>query len=133
MEFKTNFDETFGVNRDYAEHGKWFKLNDEVELKIRYNLSKNVAKVRRRLEQGFKGELSDDATLKLGIRTIAQGIVVDWRGVVIDGQPVEKYDWKIMEQLLEEYPKLITVITDISSDNRDFNVVEEPEDLEKNS
>jgi hypothetical protein len=126
---KTSFDADFKTNLEDAENGKWFTITGGVELKIRSANSKASEAVRRKLESGYRGKIPESVKRDITLRHIAQGLIVDWRGVEIDGELQTTYDAKKMEVILKEMPALIGVVADICSDVAAF---QGDEDTEKN-
>ncbi len=117
---KTSLDSSFKMNDKEKEDGKWFFVSDEVEFKVRSSFSDVATSVRRRLDSGFKGKIPIKVQEQITLRHISEGIVIDWRGLTVDGEPAGDYDPKVMEEMLSQMPSLVVTIAEISSSTESF-------------
>jgi hypothetical protein len=117
---KTSLDGMFKMDAKESEEGKWFPITDGVSLKIRSSFSDKSADVRRRIESGYKGKLSPKLKEQITLRHISEGIIIDWKGLEIDGEPAGEYDPVKMEAMLQNMPELISTISEICTSTQSF-------------
>lgn len=112
----------FGVNRQDAEEGKWFKIGNFAEIKIRRFNSKHSTKVRERLMAqhapatvpGVEVKLHEAVEEQINIEHVAVGLIADWRGITdVEGRGLP-YTRENAVQLLKDLPDLVSVIAEFS-------------------
>ena len=117
-----NISKFFRSDRDAAENGKWFAVAPGIELKIRKATSKKAADVRRKLAAGFPNGIPEAMQHDNGLKNLAYGIIVDWKGVEVDGELAMEYDPDMMLDLLNELPDLAEFVASISIDDSAYRI-----------
>lgn len=116
----TNLYTMFSADEDLAENGKWFQFGDKISVKIRRYKSKKARKVRDNLEAPFKrasrfgSSLSEEDTLAITNKHVAEGIIADWRGVTTRDGADLPYSKEAALTLMEELPEFRDAVVEIS-------------------
>jgi len=111
-----DLDDVFGTSERETEEGKWFKVGKNAEFKLRRFNSKKSNKVRAALDAQYKSafkvvKMPDELLEKITNEHIAVGIIVDWRGIKLNGEPL-KYSKANAIAILEKYPDLRNIVAD---------------------
>ncbi len=117
-----NISKFFRSDRDAVENGKWFPVAPGIELKIRKATSKKAADIRRKLAAGFPAGIPEEMQHENGLKNLAYGIIVDWKGIEIDGEEAPEYDADLMLDLLNDLPDLAEFVASISIDDNNYRV-----------
>lgn len=122
----------FGVDKEAAEKGKWFPLAEEGMVKVaRLNNTAFKAESVRlqkphmhvlRSSKLDNTELLDDITR----RATAKTILLDWKGITIDGVDIP-YSVEKAYELLKEFPDFQEAISVLAVDRDNFS----PEDIDE--
>lgn len=105
-----NLDELY-VDPGRAAQGVWVDCFSGSKLKLAYSEGKaykaRLAKLYRqnRLEIDDTNEDSWDRIQEVTARALAECVLLDWEGIVINGEEV-KYTVELGTQVLQQYPKL---------------------------
>lgn len=104
-------------DRDGEENGKWFEdvlyPGSGISFKLRRTNSASVRRVMsRKLQENRglmkKGKFADDVDRRLFIETLAEAVIVDWKGVVVEeGGEEIPYSVEAAEKLLTDLPNLL--------------------------
>jgi len=116
----TSIYDLYATNETAAEEGKWFEFSPEISVKIRRFKSKKSRKVREALEAPYKrvnkfgATLPDDVQEDIAAEHIAEGIVVDWKGLKDrDGNDLA-YSKAAALKLFRDLPEFRDAIAEIS-------------------
>lgn len=123
------------------ENGRWFNDVFEdtsgIDVKLRRMTSKASMEARRRLDKQYrgkmnkKGEYDMDFGMKVLVEQMAEGVIVDWRGIYDrDGKEIKFSKEKAIE-LMTKLPTFRDTIL-INAQELDNFRIEEREDAEKN-
>ncbi len=105
----------FKTNRTAEEDGTWIDLGGGLKVKIRRFSAKKSVDVREALEKpyrmrGGKTEIPKDILEDITWRHLADGIIVDWSGVVdTDGSEI-KFSSDAAYKLMSELPELAKIV-----------------------
>jgi hypothetical protein len=117
---------SFGVDKKHAEEGKWFDLEDGGSVLVaRYgNPSWTAELVRLRkphLAAIRMNTLSDEIITEIAVKSMAKTILLDWKGISIDGEDFH-YSREHAEQLLTDFPEFREAIAIIAGERRNYGV-----------
>ncbi len=116
----TSVYDLFGASENAAENGKWFDFGPDLKVKIRRFKSKKSRKVRENLEAPYKRvskfgtTLPDDVQDEISTRHIAEGIVVDWKGVLDKEGKEIPYSVAAAVKLFTDLPEFRDAVAEIS-------------------
>lgn len=141
--------DTLAVDPKVVEDGRWFEnvLGDRdeenldeypgIDLKLRRLTSKFATKARMRAEKDRRhgpnraGALSTEDAEAILIEQLANGVIVDWRGVVArDGNAIQ-FTPEVAREVLTALPDFRFVVLALSNDLTNFKS-ERREELEGN-
>lgn len=85
---------TYGVNATLEIEGVWSDIGDGASVKVaRAGNSAYIAAIRKLMKPHRltlrKGSLPDDLADKIGIQAMSETILLDWKGIILDGKPFE--------------------------------------------
>ena len=105
----------FGTSKVREEEGTWVDVTDEISIKVRRFSSRASKESMKRFEKEFanvgKKKLKQEEVEDLVTRTMADAIIVDWKGVTGDDD----------KELECSYENKLAILTDPEmSDFRDF-------------
>lgn len=110
----------FAADNNASENGKWFDFGPDIQLKIRRFKSKKSRKTREELEAPYKratkfgSTLPDSVVEDITNKHVAQGIVVDWKGVTdLEGTAVAFSPAAVLK-LVTDLPEFRDAIIEIS-------------------
>lgn len=114
---KTNLDGLYKTSSNFETDGIWMNISDDVAFKVRRFGGKNSDKVKRALatyhkpfaRQIEKGLLDTDKESELVTRAFVESCVVDWQGVVIDGEEKD-FSTDLAVSFFKELPDLLEEI-----------------------
>ena len=125
----------FGTNKNAEIEGIWQDIGDGVSLLIarignpQYQKEfQKIAKPHRRALR--RGTLSDEVAEKLLIKAMAKNILLDWKGLEEDGEPIP-YSYENAVRILTEYKDLRDYVSDMANEIDAFKL-EDDEEAEKN-
>lgn len=127
----------FGSNESDAEDGKWFPFGKTISVKIRRFKSKKSKKVREALEAPytraakFTTKIPEDIQESITKQHIAEGIIVDWKGVTDKNGNELPYSKKNALDLISQLPEFADAVASVSLDLDNYRE-EVKEDVEKN-
>ena len=106
---------------DEAVSGRWFDLGEEARVKIAKAGNERHEHVLKRLRRPYRNlrTIPDDIIEKITIRATAETILLDWKGIVEDGKPIQCTLEKRIEYLTK-YPDFLETVARIASDHRNF-------------
>jgi hypothetical protein len=86
----------FGTSKALENEGVWHELGDGAAIKVARWNNRRFAELKRQLERKYRaqqkgGVLPEKVAEQVIIETIAHAILVDWRGLEINGQPLPAY------------------------------------------
>ena len=125
---------------DAEETGKWFEdvfgNGTKVDLKLRRFTSKASLKARQKLEAPYrrkqkKGDLPEAVTDALMIDQIAEGILVDWKGVYGRDKKPLPFTVANAKLILKALPELVKIVGNLSLRLDNFRL-DRREDIEGN-
>lgn len=124
----------FGTDREAEENGKWFVITDEISFKLRRFKSAHATKVRESLEKPYErlrknGAIPADAMKKVVLQTMANSIIVDWKGVFdVDGNEL-LFTPEIALDLLEALPEMADELASLAAQMDNFREEDDSETL----
>jgi hypothetical protein len=125
--------ELFGTSESAAEDGKWFPFSAEMSVKIRRFKSKKSRKVREALEAPYKRvsqlspKIPDEDAERIASQHVAEGIVVDWKGVLDTNGNSIPYSVGAALDLFEKLPEFRDAVIEISLNIENFREEEKAE------
>jgi len=117
---------SFGSDKDLAENGKWFDLEDGGRVKVaKLGCPAFKAEVQR-LQKPHLAILnstmdSSDIIDRITIRAMSKAILVDWSDINMDGEEVV-YSTDTCFLLLSEYPDFREMIASLSTERRHYSL-----------
>jgi hypothetical protein len=115
----------FNTNRESEEDGKWLGLHPVTDFKVRAFNAKAVTDLREKLMKPFQTMLRaglpipDEKNEEIGLRVISGAVLVEWKGVEIEGEAVS-FSAEAAYTLLKKLPKLANQIASASMDASNF-------------
>lgn len=129
---------TFATDPESEESGVWVDLGDGAAIRVARMGNKKHVKTQRRLMKPHRGllqsgrSLSDDVADAIAVKVTAETILVDWKGLLINGKPVEYSVEKAIEILSDPvFRNFSDMVAKIASSPGTFNSLDQ-EELEKN-
>lgn len=112
------------TDADSEENGKWFddifEEGSGISLKLRRMTSQAYIKVLNRLMQEnrklmVKGKFPKDVDMRLLVESMAEGIIVDWKGIVVEeGGEEIPYSKDAAIKLMTELPDLKSTVRNLA-------------------
>lgn len=101
---KTNLDQFFKVDDQASKDGVWFEISDTTKFLVK-PFSKSNPQIKKVMERHFKpyarqidmGTLAQSKIDEIQRKIFVEACLLDWKGVEIDGAPVEFSKEKAME------------------------------------
>lgn len=126
----------FACDIDSAEEGKWFDVG-KMRLKVRRFDSKKSRKVRDRLEAPHKatrrlGSLPEHIIDEITTQHLAEGILVDWKGVLGKDKKPIPFSKEAAMALFTKIPDFRSTVANLSLEVNNYRE-QEQEEVEKNS
>ena len=104
----------FGTNRQLEEDGKWFEYSSTLGLKLRRFSAKKALAVKAALEKPYANRMGkkipDSDAEEITLRYVAEGIIVDWRGVFGDDGVEIPFSIENAYAVIKELPELLKQI-----------------------
>jgi hypothetical protein len=116
------------IGKKFSEEGVWKEYNG-MKLFIAQSGNRQFRATLERLRRPYRrkierGTLNQDVSDKLVLQAIAEGIILDWKGVVdVDGKDVS-YDSEIVAKQLEDDPELLEFVMEVAADNDQYRLEE---------
>jgi hypothetical protein len=117
-----DFKKTFGYNKTKAREGMWVTLDEAGEVKIKVaklgtvEYLNTVNKYSRKYQAFTRlNRLSAEQIVDMSANTIADCILLDWKGVEEDGQPVP-YSRENAYRMLKEYDDFRSLVETHAND-----------------
>jgi hypothetical protein len=126
----------FGTNRTKETEGTWIDAGDGAQFLVARIANKRWQQVNRDLYRPHRatqrmGKLSQDVEDDINRKVMAQTILLDWKGVKVNGQDIP-YSPEAAEKMFKEYPDFLEFIAGHSMAISNFQDKEEA-DQQKNS
>lgn len=127
---KTNLDSVFKVNSTLEKDGVWFLVNEETGFLVR-RFSPMNPQYRSAITTLLKpfarqiqlGQMDPKKELEIGVKVFVRICMVDWKGIVIDGENVpysEETAIKFFLALPELFKRIEEYASDFSSYREDL-------------
>lgn len=103
---------TFSRDDDKVENGKWFDLDGESRIKVRYWKNENFVQYisqKVNTSSDLPDDIQDDVSEEIMHVGIAKHIIVDWENIEINGEETD-YDEEIGQKVLEQLPEFAEVV-----------------------
>src|SRR2546423_5872900 len=119
-----DFKKTFGFDKAKAADGVWVDLGQDTHIKVaklgtnQYQLAL-MRHTRKYQAQIRVNRLDPEAMAEITAHTLADSILLDWKGVVEDEQPVP-YNRQNAYRLLKEYPDFRALVEQHANDSELF-------------
>lgn len=126
-EMETNLDSFFKTSKTKEQEGTWFPVTKDVQFKMKrfggWN-SKEIQKVvaahhAPHSKQLALGILSEEKERQLHTKAFVESTIVDWSGIIIDGEAVP-FSVELAVQTLVEMPDLLEALIKEASDKDNF-------------
>lgn len=119
-----DFKKEFVTNKQLEEEGVWVDIGDGGELKIARDGNPKAMSVMRDLSKPFVsqirlGKLPQAKADEITIKTMAQTILLDWKGISYGGKPLQ-YSVENAIKLLTESEDFRTLVSTLSNDRKTF-------------
>jgi len=120
---------TFGIDKDAAENGKWFDLEDGGSVRVAKLGCLAFKTEVQRLQKPFLAILnssmdSSEILDKITTDAMAKTILLDWKDITMDGETLP-YSTDKAKELLREYPDFREIVSALSAERRHF----QPKDI----
>jgi hypothetical protein len=120
---KTNLDSLYKTDTDCETTGIWLMINEEVGFRVKRFGGKNKLKIAEKLAKLQKpysrqielGTMDQKILDQIHVKVFVEECIVDWKGIEIDGQPVEYSNEQCIE-MLRELPDLTDSLVQYASD-----------------
>ncbi len=125
--------EIFGTSEDEAENGKWFAISDKISVKVRRATSKRSRRVREILDEPysklakFGQKISEDTQDAINIEHLADGILVDWKGVTSGTGEQVPYSKNAAIYLLTKLPDFRLAVSELAVKLENFRAEKKTE------
>jgi hypothetical protein len=114
---KTNLDETFKTDLSCERDGIWLEISDTIAFKVKRFGGVNQPELKRAFAKYYKpyakqienGTLSPDKEREVTTRTFVEVVLVDWRGIEIDGKE-EPFTKELAIKFFLELPELFELV-----------------------
>lgn len=124
---KTNLDAKFKTDASKETDGVWYPLTPEVSFKLRRMGGKNSQKLKQYAATAYKpyakqieaDALSQEKSFELACAMLVDLILVDWKGVESDGQPLE-FTRENALKLLSGLPDLADKLSEFANEKDNF-------------
>lgn len=124
---KTNLDSKFKTDSSKETDGVWYPLTPEVSFKLRRMGGKNSMRLKQYAATAYKpyakqieaDVLSQEKSFEIACAMLVDVIIVDWKGVEADGQPLE-FNRENAMNLLLGLPDLADKLSEFSNDKDNF-------------
>lgn len=124
----------FAIEPNLSENGVVIPLGDGASITIRSADCAHSTKVLERVLKPYRGwkNIPDEVTNRVDARWVAEGLIVTWEGITIDGRKVP-YDAEKVTAILQEpkYKALRQKVVQMARNEANFQA-EATEELEKN-
>lgn len=110
---KMDFGRFFGTDEKREEEGAWIDFTTTLRFCLRSMASPTVKRAIRRTMRPIRnvinmpGIAADQAAQKAMIETVATAGLVNWQGVVVDGEEVP-FSAEAARKLFERYPRALS-------------------------
>ncbi len=126
--FPTLKDTTMGFLNKYktdktAEvNGVWIEVDDGVEWLIARLNNERAREMRRKLEKPYRSfsNIPDKVSEEILRKVIANTVLLDWKGMTDESGKVIPYSADKAEELLKEFPDLLTDVANASMARETF-------------
>lgn len=138
-------EELFSADTDAQQNGKWVPYGDGVEVLIAFagdandryqtTLEKQTRQYRSWIDDDkmIKSKSMKEAIADSVIRTFAKAVVLDWKGVTLDGEVLE-YSPKACFRVFKKLPAFFSSVRSFAGDIQNYQPPgEDTEGDEKNS
>ena len=105
---------------DKADSGVWMHITPTTKLLVRSSTSKMIDPVRRKVSRQYPGKLSQEQEVDMNLKILAYAIVLDWQGMVIEGEDTSTYKPELMYEVFKHYPTLMRDVVEFSTDDSNF-------------
>jgi hypothetical protein len=121
-----DFSKRYSFDNDAVENGRWFPIGgDGAKIKLaRINSKRHKAATTKhqrvnQMAQGAGVTVAQEAIERAFIKTIAEGIILDWSGMMLEGVEIE-YTEATAEQMLTQYPDFLEDVFGLASNWDNF-------------
>lgn len=119
-----DFKKEFVTNKKLEDEGAWVDIGDDGAIKVARAGNKKAIAHMRTISAPYTsqirfGKLPDDVATKIAIETIAETILLDWKGITYDGKPLP-YSKENAIRLLTESEDFRELVSNISSERKTF-------------
>lgn len=124
---KTNLDKIFKTDKSVEQKGIWFKISEEIGFLIKRFGGYNSPDVKAAMAKHYRpyakqiesGTLSYEKEREVLTRAFVDAVVIDWKGVEIDGvkQPFEK---ELAVKFFLGLPDLLETLTQQATDASNY-------------
>lgn len=118
-----------------SEEGVWIEFYDDAQLKIaQFQNSKYQAFINLKFKQhkrilDMEDEKADAMAEKISLEAAARFLLLDWKGIVIDGEE-KPYSYKLGMEIMEKVPVLKQEVNDQSRKLFNFQKQMDEKDVE---
>lgn len=124
---KTNLDSMFKTSEEFETKGIWFDINETTGFLVRRFGGFNSQKVKASLAKYMKPyayqiekkTLEDSKSVEIMARVFVESSVIDWRGVVIDGE-AKDFSPDLAVALFVKLPELFDTLHKYASDSSNY-------------
>jgi len=116
--------ENFATDAVAEESGVWINIDDGAQVRIARHGNNTYNRLLRDLSEPYamsirQGNLDDDIANKIYIKAAARAILLDWKGILENGQAIA-YSAEKAESFLFNYPDFRKLIEALSLERENF-------------
>jgi hypothetical protein len=125
---------TFKTDKSKENDGVWFEVDaDGASVLVARAGNKKYAKLLEKITKPHRHALksrnvSDELVERLMVEAMVGTILLDWKGLELDGKPLP-YSPETAKEMLQEIPDFRRIIEDYSNDINSFKNQDDEEDL----
>lgn len=124
---KTNLDKFYKTSKKIEQEGIWFKISDEIGFLIKRFGGFNAPEVKASMAKYYRpyakqiemNTLSPDKEREVLTRAFVEAVVLDWKGIEIDGKPTP-FSKDVAVNFFLGLPDLLETLTSYATNAENF-------------
>ena len=118
--------EAFGTDKELEDDGKWFDIGDGASVRVARFGNDAHRKLLLRLREPYKalllrgGEIPDDVNESIIVESMAQTILLDWKGMLDQDGNELKYDVEAGRTAFNLYKDFLELVSQLSLNATNF-------------
>jgi len=129
--------EAFGTDTNMESEGKWFDIGDGAEIRVARFGNRNHRKALSKLRAPYKplllrgGQIPDDANDDIITESIAQAVLIDWKGLLDEDGIGLPHSIDNAREALTKYKDFLELVSQLSLDAANFRTELQEEIIKK--